>query len=290
MNAKTVFASAMILTVLGVCVVRAGDPSGAPMLLQMEEAPAPRTAETPPPQNGYGGRMEMGGPTATVPGQAPGDQQITPGLSSWITYTRPECCGPIGGDGPIFMELYVRSGTTLPIEGDTFGHVLSPGWVIQGGGRSLFFDPDGQTAWTVDLSLSHMYNHGQRSDIVFSVLDAPVSMKALQRTFGNAAVGRECYLYGPATACGLKWRAGFDLGGRLGTGRADLNNSPFPHRTDVLYGAFASLHTDVEYPCGCCTFSFGFRAEWDYTWSDILAETNSEMEDVNLLLTAGVRF
>jgi hypothetical protein len=290
MNAKTVFASTMILTVLGVCVVRAGDPSEAPMVLQMEEAPLPRTAELAPPQPGYGGRMEAGSLSSTPPGQAPADQHVVPQLSQWITYTKPDCCGPIGGDGPIFMELYVRSGLTLPVEGDVFGHVLSTGWEIEGGGRSLFFDADAQSAWTVDLSLSTMENHGQRSDIVFSVLGAPVTMKALNRTFVSASLGKECYLYGPATACGLKWRAGFDLGGRLGTGRADFNDSPFPHRTDVLYGAFVALHTDVECPCGCCTFYYGVRAEWDYTWSDILAETNSEMQDVNLLLTAGVRF
>jgi hypothetical protein len=290
MNAKTVFASALILTVLGVCVVRAGAPSEAPMVLQMEEAPLPRSAEPLPPPTGYGGRMETGPLSSTAPGEAPGDQHVMAGLSSWIAYTRPDCCGPVGGDGPILMELFVRSGTTLPVEGDTFGHVLSPGWEIEAGGRSLFFDPDGATAWTIDLSLTQMYNHGQRSDIVFSVLDAAVTMKALHRTFGNAAVGREWYLYGPATACGLRWRAGFDLGGRLGTGRADFNNSPFTHRTDVLYGAFAALHTDVECQCGCCTYLFGFRAEWDYMWSDILRETNSEMQDVNLLLTAGVRF
>jgi hypothetical protein len=289
MNAKTGFASAIILTVLGVGAVRAGDWSGPTTLIQMEEAPPPRSIEPIPPAEGGAPKTEAGAISST-PAAGSDETHVSPGLSNWITYTRPDCCGPVGGDGPIFMELYVRSGVVLPVEGQIFGHVLQNGWEVEGGGRSLFFDPDAETAWTVDLSLCQMENHGQRSDIFFPVLGSFVSMRSLHRTFVNAAVGKEWYLYGPATACGTRWRAGFDVGGRLGTGRADFNDSPFTHRTDTLYGAFAAVHTDVECSCGCCTFSFGFRAEWDYMWSDILAESNSEMEDVNLLLTAGVRF
>jgi hypothetical protein len=290
MNAKTVFASAMILTVLGVCEARAGDWSGPPVVFQMEEAPPPRSAEPRPLPAGPEGSIESAPLPSTKPGEASGNQHVTPGLSSWITYTRPDCCGPIGGDGPIFMELYLRAGVSLPVVGEVLSHVLETGWEVQAGGRSLLFDPEGESAWTIDLSLSQMENHGQRSDIVFPVLDSLVSMKALHRTFVNAAVGREWYLYGPATACGTKWRAGIDLGGRYGTGRADFNDSPFTHRTDTLYGTFVAVHSDVECTCGCCIFSYGFRAEWDYMWSDLLAESNGDMMDVNLLLTAGVRF
>ena len=121
-------------------------------------------------------------------------------------------------------------------------------------------------------------------------------------------MGREWYLNAPANAAGWKWRAGLDIGGRLGTGRAQFVNEPnqgfispkggFDHKTDTLYGLEIALHTDIEIPWGCCTFIYGFRAEWAYNWMDILQPSNlqlvhplnSQLQDVNLLLTLGVRF
>src|SRR5207247_1486983 len=84
---------------------------------------------------------------------------------SWITYPRAGCCGPMGRDGPIMVELFTRTGVELPVEGAIFGHVLQPGWVIEGGGRSIFFNADLDRAWDVDLSLSNVLNRGQHSDV-----------------------------------------------------------------------------------------------------------------------------
>jgi hypothetical protein len=62
-------------------------------------------------------------------------------------------------------------------------------------------------------------------------------------------------------------------------------------RTDTIGSAFLGLHSDVEIPCGCCVFMAGLRAELNYTWSDILQRQNdSNLLDVNLLITCGVRF
>jgi len=113
-------------------------------------------------------------------------------------------------------------------------------------------------------------------------------LRDLNRTFVNGAFGREWYLNAPANAAGWKWRAGFDLGGGIGSGL--LNFVDLRHKTDTIYDVVISLHSDIEVPYGCCTFTYGFRAEWDYTWTDLIQRNNGQLQDVNLLLAFGVRF
>jgi hypothetical protein len=107
---------------------------------------------------------------ATLTGSgAPGDGQPTlggppmvgPGLSRWIVGTCPDCCGPVGGNGPIQMEVYLQAGLDFPFSDGVFGHTLKTGWMIQGGGRTLFFNPEQDAAWVVDLSVSNVHNPGR---------------------------------------------------------------------------------------------------------------------------------
>jgi hypothetical protein len=118
-----------------------------------------------------------------------------------------------------------------------------------------------------------------------------VAIRDLNRTYVNLAVGREWYLWGSAD-CGkpdVNWRVGFDVGGRYGT--ENLEVTQFNHFTDTIAGVFGSIHSDLEVPCGCCIFQAGIRAEYGYTWGDILQNsTNSDVQDINLLVTAGIRF
>jgi hypothetical protein len=278
-------------------------------------------------------------------------------LSKWIVGTCPDCCGPIGGCGPIEMELYMGLGWSFPIQGPVFGHTLDIGWDIQGGARSLFFNTTRDAAWTADLSISNIFNQGQESQRQFELrhiiipinnnnnanlattglfdfipgrkvpfiangpLPAPpsifsparahplvpefkvhgVTIKDLNRTFVNLAGGREWYLYGNAEKCdgtcstcgeggpSFKWKAGFDVGGRYGSAKLELHETR--HRTDTIGGVLIGLHSDVEVPCGCCCiFQAGVRVEWDYTFMDILQNNITDVQDVNLLFTAGVRY
>jgi hypothetical protein len=242
-------------------------------------------------------------------------------LSSWITYHRPDCCGPLGGNGPIFSELYVRTGPSFTVGGGVFRDLLDTGWEVMGGGRSLFFNPPQTAAWTVDFSLSHTYSHAEGlpkvpleitvqppANPITGILPPthnqiiPVTVRNFQRTFVNASLGREWYLNGTACSGGCRWRVGLDAGGRLGTGKSDIFKdpslvfgnevSPKGHLTDTLYGPFGALHTDWEVPCcGCCTFLGGVRVEGDYISSDMLKGlNNSNLVDVNLLISLGVRF
>src|SRR5438105_13021021 len=134
MSVRNVCPWAVIAMVLGVGVGRAQMPdrlAGA----EPATAPAPMPGVAPPSML-----------------NTPADRPAPARLSSWITYSKPDCCGPIGRDGPIKMELYIQSGISMPVEGAYFGHTLETGWVIQGGGRSLFFNSEGMRAWVVDLS------------------------------------------------------------------------------------------------------------------------------------------
>jgi hypothetical protein len=237
--------------------------------------------------------------------------KVPPGLSSWMLYNRsPECCGPVGGNGPIQLEVYLRTGPELPVEGKIFGHVLTPGWEIAGGGRSLFFNPEMDAAWTIDLGISNTQNQGQHSDIQIPynlilatgsnpITGAPtgttiqtvqLTVKNLNRTFANLGLGREWYLTGAANCGQPVWRVGIDGGPRLGTAKIEFHE--FQHRNDVIGAAYVALHTDWECSCGgCCSFFAGLRAEWSYNWMDILQKQNdSDMMDLNLLMNFGVRY
>jgi hypothetical protein len=204
--------------------------------------------------------------------------------------------------------MYLRSGVALsPVGGGSeFRTTLQTGWEINGGGRVLFFNQSEDAAWTVDLGISDIENHGRRPEQSFdlhhiivpdplvngstiTVPTVPVTVRQLNRTFGTFGLGREWYLVGTARGEGPTWRFGIDLDGHYGSARLDLNE--LRHRTKVLYGLFIAWHTDVEIPCGGCLLQAGFRSEWGYTWQELLqSQNNTDLAEFNLLLTAGIRF
>jgi hypothetical protein len=310
MNPKALYSSAVVLAVLGIGLARAGDPQEVAQRSGVPAAGDPAAAQPAPgpmldrPDLGYGVPSREG--MSRVQGEPQGPRTQTPAsepapmLSSWLTYSRPDCCGPVGGNGPIDAELYVRTGPTITFGDGILAHLLNgaAGWDVQAGGRSLFFNAPQTAAWTVDLSLNYIYNHSKTDPKPMIEVAAsptspptaiPVTLRNLHRTFADVALGREWYLHAPADACDWRWRVGGDVGGRLGTAKAEFDE--IQHRTDTIYGVVTSIHTDVEKPYGCCTMSVGFRAEWDFTWMDILQRQNdSNIQDVNLLVTFGVRF
>src|SRR5262249_24360119 len=120
-------------------------------------------------------------------------------------------------------------------------------------------------------------------------VNTTVTVKNLNRTYFNLGFGRACYLIGTACSDGPRWRIGIDIGPRYGTASAQFQH--VRHRPDTVAAVFAALHTDLEIPCCAVVFIGGLRLEGSYTWSDVLQERNvSDVVDINLLLTAGVRF
>jgi hypothetical protein len=225
--------------------------------------------------------------------------------------------------------VYLRWGPTVPLDAGYFGKTLTTGWTVQVGGRSLFFNPEGTRAWTIDASISNVSSHGQRSNEVAVLHDLlvlgevtdpitgtstsqPVRVPAvgvtvshLNRTFVNLGLGREWYIIGDGlhrigceSDCnhggwhgwldGAMWRAGVDFGGRYGTAKLELHE--INHRDDVIGGVWVSVHSDMEIPCGGCLFIVGGRFEWDYTWTDILQTTDTDLQNISFLMTLGIRF
>jgi hypothetical protein len=298
MSAKRNSLCALVLGLIGAAALDAQEMTPAPRLIDTRQVPAPSAEEA-------------------LPAPAPVGAN---GISNWLTYTRPECCNQVGGDGPIAMELFFRYGVALEVGGSTLSSPLSEGFMIDGGGRSLFFNPERNRAWTIELGIGSIFNYASRSepDIPLRLnttvqgattptfTNVLVNVRELNRTYAHASAGVEYYLRGSADCSDLpRWRVGFDGGGRIGNAKVDFRsfvlNSPaltpnttttIPHFTDLIGGVTAALHTDYEYPWkGCCTFLIGFRLEWSYSWSDVLQAGNgSDMQDISLLLNTGVKF
>ena len=238
-------------------------------------------------------------------GAAPAGLVGAPGrLSSYLTYYKPDCCGPLGGR-TIGSELYFRTGGSVPIEGAFFDETLKAGWYVGGGARLLLFNESADAGWALDLGVSNIYNHGTRPDLSVPLqifvpnpfgigpptrATVPSTVKDLNRTFFDFSLGREWYLEGNAlNREGFNWRVGCDVGGRWGTAKLELHE--IRHRTNVITGTFLSVHTDVEIPWGACLLIGGFRFEWDYTWMDDLIQQNdASLQDLNFLFNLGIRF
>lgn len=237
--------------------------------------------------------------------------------SPWIDYTRPDCCGPLGG-GPIGFEYYGRSGVSMPVANGILRDTLDVGWMSQIGAKTLFFNPTTNLAWTVDAGLSFTYNNGRRSDLVYNVpflnpvadpnnpfgtpiptlQNVAVTTREFQRWSFNLAVGRDWFMNKPAYEPGWHWRYGWDIGGRWGYARllfndlTDPNNIGFRRKGDVYGAVAAGIHQDVEYQLRNGTSVFaGIRGEWAYNWTDIVPpEAGRDLQDVNILLNFGWRY
>jgi hypothetical protein len=312
---------------LGLGVVRGQGPSfapGAPTaptgVPQLLPAPAP-TDNTSSNGNGNSGSNDDTAPLF-LKDQPKGDTDPrTPGVSSWLAYPRgPGCCTLVGRNGPIGSEFYVRTGVTVPFGSGPFASGFNPGWDIEGGVRALFFNPACDAAWTADLSITNLHFSPKKTQPV-TLFNIPLAvpnglggtttviqpsvtgtLTELNDTFVNLSGGREYYLWGaPACCtgaccnCGPRWRAGWDLGGRWGTSKVGLdmgaNTVGEQHKTGSVSGVFGSVHTDLEYPCGCWTVFVGVRAEYGYIFSDILqGQNDANLQTMNLMLTFGGRF
>jgi hypothetical protein len=268
------------------------------------------------PQAGPGVPAYTSGPLApSAPGMPRPDDLTGPkqftgnlGPSEYICYPRPPgIAGPVGGDGPIGWEIYLRNGFSFAVGGNYFGRVLGVGWDVEGGVRSTFFNPAMDAAWFVELGLGNINNdvaEGNKPKTLLNIANlnatsradeivpsVDVTVKGLNRTYASVGLGKEWYVWGSAESDGKNpvWRVGADCGGRYGTEKLEVNE--LPHRTDTIAMAYVAAHTDLEIPFGPGFFQVGVRTEWSYCWSDVLQrQNNSDIQDVNLLFTVGYRY
>jgi hypothetical protein len=235
------------------------------------------------------------------------------GLSDWITYSsgatavpRDCCFGLFNRQTPLYTELYLRAGPAFPVSGETLSRELKTGWSIIGGARALFFNSEMTAAWTIDPHIINTWQSGGNQETRFPVrlqinnvaqdfvlrdnngnVQRGITVKAVNYTMGGLGFGREWYLWSPANMDDLHWRVGIDGGPRWGSMRLDPNE--VRHLTDVIFGMYFAVHSDLEIPIKTGTIFTGFRAEWVQIWSDVLQQ-NSNLQTINFLVTAGLRF
>lgn len=222
------------------------------------------------------------------------------------------CAGPVGANGPVTYEGYLRTGVSLMAGGGELTAVTKTfGWNVQGGTRTLFFNPAGDAAWVLDLGLGFTANAGRGASrpLNFEVgAEArggglnretfAVGVREFRRTSFNFGIGRDFFLNGPgAVGCEPgygNFRVGWDVGGRWGTSRVELepfgDPGGFRHRQDVYHGLYGAGQATWEQPLGGWTFYLGGRAEWGYYWTNMIPPNDGDFRDVNLLLLMGVRF
>jgi hypothetical protein len=263
------------------------------------QTPMYRPAYPPPLPITENGRRDEGKEVPLSPGGV---------LSDWILYrgdapavNRQWTDGPPGPITPLYTELYLRAGPSVPLSSTTLGRQLEVGWSIIGGGRALFFNQPMTKAWTVDAHIINTNEGGATptesfpvtvfsagAKLVSGVNGFPnVTVQASNRTMVGLGVGREWYLWPAANAHGAQWRVGADIGGRWGSHNLQLNETR--HLTDIITGFYVGVHSDVEIPCHYGIFFTGLRFEWAQTYSQALQQ-NSDVQDLNILLTVGLRF
>ena len=234
-------------------------------------------------------------PVGQIPGvmEAPVIQQ--PSETTQLMPKPGDCCGPVGGNGPIGQDVYFRAGVALPFGKGNLPKELNLGWTFQLGARSEFFDTDGRAAWAVDAHVYYAYNNAGGQGIVFLRNDI-VTVRALHRWAAGLLGGRDWFLNGPGFVGGmwdLNTAYGLDFGGRWGTGHVDAqpitDATGYRRKQDVFGQLLIAAHADFSVPVGGWTFVGGARLELDYTASDFL-NSGSCFYDLNFMLTVGVRY
>ena len=296
---NSLYLSILAVTCLGLGTLSAQQPTILPPVNSIPAVGSPGVLPT----------MPLVAPSATgaaVTGQ--GMQASQSGINEYLAYPRPPGAG-LGNSGLIGSEAYVRSGYSVNLGGTgIFGRVFDGGFTVQGGVRSIFFQPQPDVGWTVDLGLSTVFYHAGRNEratiknfvstrtilgqtVTNIIPQFPVTPTDLNQTSVRLALGQEYYLFGDADPAdsGWRWRAGWDAGGSLGSSKLDLQETR--HKTGEIYGGMAAIHSDIEIPYGHCLFQAGVRIEYDYTSSNILqSQNNTDFSALNLMLTTGVRF
>ncbi len=264
-----------------------------------------------PQGTGTGSAMQ----TLTAP---PGSTGLPPGSvsSPWVggTPAGSNGSGRVGANGPIVYELYFRTGPNFVIGGgQDLSAALRTGWIVGGGGRTLFMNQANDRAWVLDLGLSYNYTVGDNDRVttVFTPqaknaqtgnLNGPdelntFTIRSLYRTTFNYAIGRDWFLNGPANVVadgGWNSRIGIDVGGRWGTSHANLiptsNPTQYLRKSGVVQGIYVGLNWNWEMSLGATVLFTGLRLEVGQTSSNIIPPQDGNIQDLNVLWNIGLRF
>jgi hypothetical protein len=229
------------------------------------------------------------------------------------------CCGPVGGNGPVTYELYANTGPALIVGGSELSGRLNTGWRLSIGARTLFFNTERTAAWVLDTGVGYTYNRGRQErggpvdvhtprvlvqnvngqTVTTPLADAlaPHLVRGLHRTTFNYGVGRDWWFRGPGavgTETGPNTRVGFDVGGRYGTGHSDLvpdtDRGNYLRKQSVVSAVYLAAQGNWERPMGNWIFFTGMRGEFDYTFTNVLPPKGSDIVGINILFSMGVRY
>lgn len=291
MRARHLFVGVVLTTAIGAVPLCAQPTS--PYSPTIPTVPAPGNLPTVPPP-GY--------PSAAIANPPAGLQPVSPSATDWLN--NPCLCnGPTGKNGPIGSEFFLMTGPTIPFGSSIQAQYVRTGWMVEGGARSLFFNPPADAAWILLVGLSYQYNNGSGSVAPFNYFNEPglpVTIRDLHRyalTFGG---GRDWFLYDrePLGHGGSNLRLGLETGGRWGGQHVNLNlivddpesRGNFLERFKVYGAYYLAAHADIEIPKESWVWFAGFRAEWAVNFGDVIPYQNNTLFDVNLLLTTGFRY
>lgn len=231
-------------------------------------------------------------------GGLPKDTSVLPGGSPIAPYLYPgnDCCGPVGGNGPVGAEVYIRAGVNSPTGTTLLVHNIKEGISGQIGVRTQLFDPPGDAAWVLDAHVMYTRNRGRELDVV-TFRTEPVAVHMLHRTAVGLGLGRDWFLSRPGFVLDTwdaNFRFGIDAGGRWGAGHVDFvtpleQPEGYRRHYDVFGQAFVGLLATMEVPVGGYLCIFGLRVEGARTYSDLL-ERGSDFYDITTMFTIGVRY
>lgn len=266
----------------------------------------------------------------TVPQRQPGDPIGTltgqpalsvPGLPlgsypSPYYVDGPGCCGPMGRDGRITYEIYDIAGVNFAF-GSGLGSHLDAGWTIGGGARTLFFDPTHTRAWTVDLGLTYTHNaaNGLKDPLQLDIRQplivnaagnvataqpdrvARTAIHGIHRLSFNYSFGRDWWLLGSGATGSEETtnvRVGAWVGGRYGTAHVDLvpldQPNAYSRRQNAWEGVFVGAHAGFDTPLGGWIFFGDLRVEYGYDWLNLIPPVHSNLNNINIQVSAGIRF
>ncbi|MFL5327876.1 MAG: hypothetical protein ACJ8C4_03090 [Gemmataceae bacterium] len=315
MRTKAIILGAMVLGGWTATVSAAEPPAMAPFM-QNDPNAGPYSPSTQPPAASQPVIVPGNPGSMLVPAQPPqippsngaipavtGAPALPPGsvCSPWNGPGGTGCCGPIGGNGPIMTEGFLRTGIALPVAGGIFNNVLNPAYMFSVGARSMFFNVKGSAAWTVEYGIDYFYNNGNHPEQVFDVFGTFVDIREYHRSAVHISFGRELFIFSPAYQCGTNYRFGVDWGGRYGYSRVNFNLPDSPdqtqeptnttHRSDVFGAVLIGFHADYEVPISnCMTLIAGIRAEWAYNFTDIIPTWDTDLQEAIIMLNLGFRF
>jgi hypothetical protein len=183
MSGKRVCLAGLAVMLLGLQGVRAQEPSYLPPapsgLGAMAQAPAmPELPGAPPPASAAAGGgaqpyLDLSGNDPDKPDDSNANARKP--MSEWLLYPRiPGCCGPIGLNGPIGSEIFLRAGLAFPIGGGVLQHSLQDAGYVEGGARVLFYNPSMDKAWTFTLGVGDMWANSRHVVPSFTLLNVPV--------------------------------------------------------------------------------------------------------------------